>query len=301
MPNANTNIRRSNDLMSGRLIAMPTTAQGAANAVAAAQNSYQNILSVDFPAMPDIIELARRAEYKVTYSPTQPDGIHQYAGTTPLEIPISFKLHSFDKQYCKHGALTLLQLAARLHSFVLPINTAKTTSSTASNATQSLVPPAFSIANFRQRLTDSASMSFGGASSASAPNSTGPFLNGGSTIYSPVVCPLQAIYIDSSSPGICALGYVKDVNVKLGGPWLRGPNNSYNLPSCGEFAFTFVHVPSQGNDQGATAGEVSNVVSNAAFAYADDVRELLYNTRALVGAVGYQSFADNPDNTTSDD
>ena len=79
------------------------------------------VVSFDFPSMPDVVELARSADYYVNYSPVMPDGMHQYRGTKPLEIPLAFKLHAMDRTFCPYGALTLLQLAARLHSFVLPL------------------------------------------------------------------------------------------------------------------------------------------------------------------------------------
>jgi hypothetical protein len=51
------------------------------------------------------------------------DGIHYYKGVRPLDIPFSFRLHAFDKDFCPNGVYTMLQLAGRLHAMALPIDT----------------------------------------------------------------------------------------------------------------------------------------------------------------------------------
>jgi len=84
-------------------------------------NIATQAFSIDFPAMPDQIELARSTSYRIAANMVMPDGIHQYMSTNPLEIPFNFKLHYGDTEYCREGSLTLLKLAARLHSLVAPL------------------------------------------------------------------------------------------------------------------------------------------------------------------------------------
>ena len=262
------NIRRG-DVYCGRLVAMATSYTGMVT-------DTSNMISIDFPAMPDTIELARSAEYEVSSYPQNPDGIHVYKGTKPLEIPFNFRLHSFDKQYCKNGALTLLKLAARLHSFILPIDPT-------GNSNRPAIGTAAAPVS-----TDSASQQ---ASAQAAANKS--FTSASSGFVSPpVTCWLFLMATDQtdSAPGISAIGYVKDVNVKLNGPWLRGPNGSFNLPSSADFSFTFVHHPGHGNAIQATDSDSGDYAGATVTALADDVKRSLYNTRSLVAAPNYQSF-----------
>ena len=291
---ADINIRRDDSLMCGRLVALPTSAttvlQNSANSSA---SSLSNTISIDFPAMPDTIELARSVEYNVTPSLVLPDGIHQYKSTRPLEIPVSFRLHSFDKQYCKQGVLTLLQLAARLHSFTLPISTFGAGGITASIANSTVTQVNGGSPN------ESALLAKAQGGNTSTVSVTGA--NGGNKgqIYAPVACWLYLIWIADNQPGISAFGYVKDVKVVLNGPWLRGPSGSFNLPSSGDFSFTFMHRPGHGNTQTLVNSQFPSTTTESGQAFADDVRAKLYNTRALVYAGNYQGFASNPSNQTS--
>ena len=53
-------------------------------------------ITINFPCMPDTIELARRANYdNLVKTPQNPDGQHQYMSTDPLEIPIEFAVNSY--------------------------------------------------------------------------------------------------------------------------------------------------------------------------------------------------------------
>ena len=81
---SDVNIRRDEQLLCGRLVAMPTTVTMADRAAVRNNRGLSNIVSVDFPAMPDTIELARSADYAVNYNIVMPDGIHQYKGTKPM-------------------------------------------------------------------------------------------------------------------------------------------------------------------------------------------------------------------------
>jgi hypothetical protein len=279
------NIRRDEQLLCGRLVAMPPAPPQVTEQSADSTWGYRNVISIDFPAMPDVIELARSTEYMVSTSLPVPDGIHVYKATKPLEIPISFKIHSFDKQYCKQGAKSLLQLAARLHSFVLPISTysrgitiaplaPKTTST--DNGGQANTAKMESVA--QQNLVYTVQ----GADNAGV---------GG--IFAPVTCWLHLMWIAEDQPGISAVGYVKEVNVKFNGPWLRGPVGSFNLPTSADFSFVFIHRPGHGNAMRYESSAQFPELAESGQAYADDVKNKLFNTRDLVysaSSPGYQGF-----------
>lgn len=228
--------------------------------------------------MPDSIELARGTDYYVNFNPMMPDGIHQYKGTKPLEIPVSFKLHSFDQHYCKQGALTLLQLAARLHSFVLPI-------STFSNNVQ--VVPLAAPSRSNEGQPNQGKME---ADAATTQGFEVVHAGKGGNLYSPVTCWLHLMWTSNSEPGISAVGYVREVKVQFNGPWLRGPNNSFNLPTSADFSFVFIHRPGHGNSGAIVNSQFPPTVANSGHAYAGDVKDVLYNTRHLVWAANYQGF-----------
>ena len=276
------NLRRG-DLLCGRLIAMPTS--NSTNPISIGDTA--NVISVDFPAMPDVIDLVRSTDYMVTSNPIMPDGIHVYRGTKPLEIPFSFSLHSFDDLYCKQGALSLIQLAARLHSFTLPISAQK--------KGYTVIPKAPS-ANPTGGQKDSAALQSQASSETVwqlAPGSVGG-------VSPPVTCWLHLLWAGQGQPGISAYGYVRDVSAKLKGPWLRGPKGSFNLPTSGDFSFTFMHHPGHGN---FTAGAVTDSAFPSSSeqtpgAYADYIKDNFYSTRGLVDANNYQGYADNPSNST---
>ena len=292
--NADVNIRRDEQLLCGRLVALPP-APPQVTQDTAKQWGYKNVISIDFPAMPDVIELARSADYVVSAALPVPDGIHVYKATKPLEIPINFRIHAYDKQYCKKGALTLLQLGARLHSFVLPINTFGNGIRLVPTAATTQIPPgggqatqpdtqAVANSDVRYQVAGANAGSVGG-------------------IYAPVTCWLHLMWIAENQPGISAVGYVREVSVKFNGPWLRGPNSSFNLPSSADFSFVFIHRPGHGNALRYVASEFPTSSAQTGQAFADDVRDKLYNTRDLVysaASPGWQGFQSNPNNTTVD-
>jgi len=251
---------------------------------------FVNTISVDFPAMPDTLELARTADYAVNYNLVMPDGIHQYKGTKPMEIPVSFKLHSFDKQYCKKGALTLLQLAARLHSFVLPISTF--------NSKVTIAPVSGQPAPAPGRTNDASLEAGASQQTVYGVSGANGIKNG--AIYNPVTCWLHLMWTSNDQPGISAVGYVREVKVQFNGPWLRGPNNSFNLPTSADFSFVFIHRPGHGNNQGVSDSQLSPQIAFGGQAFADDVKNKFYNTRDLVVAANYQGFGQNQSNVTVD-
>lgn len=274
MSASDTPIRRPNSIpFCGRLIAVSTQRRLDPNETLSGQSE----LSIDFPAMPDTIELARSAEYEVMTNVTLPDGIHMYKRTHQLDIPFSFKLHSFDREYCPNGALTLLQLAARLHSFILPIGNGASVSTRATAGTPTGATDA--------QLESNAAQTTG----------TGLTSVASGDVFNPVTCRLEIIFIDSNSPGIACTGYLREVSVKLNGPWLRGPNRSFNLPSSGDFSFTFVHHPGHGNGIANTPAGLNPDPQ----AYANLVKDQFYNTRGLSQVANYQGLTDVPEQATA--
>jgi hypothetical protein len=262
----------------GKLVAMPSTSrilQGNDLWGSAEKKG----LAIEFPAMPDSIELSRASEYTVATSPFTPDGLHQYMGTRPMEMPISFKLHAFDANYCQQGALTLLQIAARLHAFVLPI----TTERVAALATTRTVTKGNKTDDETERTAQTGELAW---------KAYGINSNSAANIYPPVTCWLHLIWADEGMPGISCVGYVKDVRVILHGPYLKGPGGSFNLPSAGDFSFTFVHRPGHNNSFGSDSTNTHAQVGAQVNAYATDVRDSFYNTRNLVYVANYKGLDD---------
>lgn len=256
---------------SGRLIALPTS-----NSLEVGRSlDLSDAISIDFPAMPDSIELTRSTEYFVQNSVFMPDGIHQYKGTKALEIPFSFSLHSYDEDFCPNGAYTLLQLAARLHSFTLPIDGGDGDTAI------------FAKAGDQNTSNHEGSQE---ARAASPDGGLGFTHIGGEKIFMPVTCRLELIFTDHDAPGIACTGYVREVSVKLRGPWLRGPGKSSNLPSSADFSFVFVHRPGHGNSFNINTTEFDLQPQ----AYAQTVKKNFYNTRHLVQAANYKGLTDAP-------
>ena len=102
----------------------------------------------------------------------------------------------------------------------------------------------------------------------------------------PATCLLELLYTEEEQPGIVCVGYLKDVKVVLKGPWLRGPNNAFNLPSIGEFGFNFVHHPGHGNFfQGQQQSQYAQQQ-----AYADFVLQNFYRSNKLGRSGNYRGF-----------
>ncbi len=274
MPIQNTPLyRRTKYPLCGRLVVLQTGKVGPYDPLSSIPSSAE----IAFPSMPDSVELARSTEYITAASYPMPDGLHQYKGTQPLIIPFSFKLHCMDSEYCPNGALSILQLAGRLHSFSLPISV---------NADTRI--------NVRVGTGTAGIKPADGTASSVLANAQQPdnlqilSTTGQGDIYPPVTLRLELIYVDSQSPGIMCTGYVKDVRVKLNAPWLRGPNRSNNLPTSADFEFNFVHVPGYGNGTPSRTTQSSFVMAQA---FADDVKNKFFNTLALSDDNGqYQGF-----------
>jgi hypothetical protein len=232
------------------------------------------IVQINFPALPDTVDLVRRANYNVRTSPAFPDGIHQYMGTDVLKIPVEFELHHADRRYCPQGPFTLIQVASELESLVLPIG---------SDRIRLEVGPldADTIGG------DNASRN---QNAAQATQELGGNVDNDVDLFPPPVCYLELMRTTSDGPGIACRGYIDDVGVKFHGPYMKGPGLSFNLPTKAVFSFTFVHNPSHQNAyQGARYGRVAGLRQ----AYAHNVRQRLFNTLDIKAASSaYQGFGE---------
>lgn len=268
--------RRRN--VKGRLVVAPHLTPESLKILNSGAQFVGNTVSIAFPSMPDTIDLVRRANYNVVSTFTLPDGFHQYKGTDPLSIPLSFEVHAFDREFCPQGGLSLLDIAAMMHALTLPISTEDTLITTTSAG--AAVP-----SNVAQ--TNDANVA--NKAGTATPN-TVTVTGGEKSTYFPVPVLLDLIYTGANSPGVHCIGYVNEVATKFHGPWLSGGStNARNLPSKLTVNFTFVHRPSHtnrfSNDQTA-----SNIRQQHVQAFADTVKNRLYNTRSLVKSVSYQGF-----------
>lgn len=242
--------------------------------------SLENNFSIDFPAMPDSIELARQTDYKVVSNMVVPDGVHLYRYTAPLQIPFTFSLHAMDDEYCPKGALTLLQVASRLHALVLPFGDSESTFVTVGN-------DAPMQDNRPQPGQKSPGNDANQQAKSSETNDPTFQVTDNSKFDPPVTCRLELMFTSEKEPGIICTGYVKDVRVVLKGPWLKGPDRAFNLPSSGDFSFTFMHRPAHYNAFSSRKSVNSSLQSQAFSQY---VLERFYNTRGLVGGGDYMGF-----------
>lgn len=266
---------------SGRLIVLRQV--GKVDSVDSDTLGLTEEFAIDFPSQPESIDLDRTANYEVSENMVIPDGVHQYTGTSPLEIPVSFELHYQDRDYCPEGALTLLKVAARLHSFLLPISTAggfsvkvRVGDSGFDNGVEEVPSTGH----------DDDSLGANAIGSNVAPDFS---IEDADSIFYPVTLRLELMYVDDNSPGIVCTGYIKSVGVKLKGPFMKGPGNSRNLPTKAEYSFTFVHVPGYGNNYNSSAGSLGFQRQ----AFANTVKDQLYNTRSLSFGGGYRGLSES--------
>lgn len=262
-------------IITGKLISLSHATQGI-HEYLQNRKTVTNAVVINFPSMPRDIELARKTEYKVATHFAVPDGLHQYQYTSPLEIPFEFELHASDEEYCDQGPLSLLAVAARLHALAMPIRgTGDVTVSVTTIADQ----PRTGTDGGKNLESDNASVQ----------------ITPEKPPYFPVACLLDLIYTGNDSPGISCTGYVKDPSVKLMGPWLRDATGKfYNLPTSAKYSFTFVHRPGHTNKiwPSFNGDQPSYHLGLAVNAYADDIKNRLYNTIGLVQGVDltYQGF-----------
>lgn len=221
---------------------------------------------IEFPAMPEVIKLAREVVYNnLVPTQTTPDGIWLYQHTEPLSIPITFKISAWDDEYCNDGPISLLWLAARLHAFSLPVYSTfpSTPAPLAANASGS-------------GASENAQMSQAVQTARAQANTSDTT---GLAPVAPPVAVLKLISGGANNPGISCRGFVRNVEVSLLGPWLNFPGGGsassdvYNLPSAAEFSFTFVHCPSYTNVPTGASFEQTRTAQ----IFAPDVIQSLYN------------------------
>ncbi len=270
---SNRSSRWSTDAPSinGRLITLVNFSRDSGLAQLRNDSTIQNAIVLNFPSMPDSVDLVRKAVYATHPLFLSPDGaVAWYQYTEPLRIPFSFRLHAFDTDYCPQGALTLLDVAAKLQSMVLPIGERGT--STTASKTAGATGTSTSESNLALSADDPSSRNFNISSDAASAN-----------VRPPVAVLLDLIYAGSDAPGISCVGYLEEVGTKLNGPWLTPPGSgNKNLPTSLDASFVFVHRPSHTNAKQAAQVSVS--------AFADDVKDRLFNTLHLVNATGYQGY-----------
>ena len=287
----------------GRLVSLSSTNDGVADYLSSNRsNEASSSTVIAFPSMPEVVELAREAEYRQTSAPYTPDGIHLYKKTNPLTIPISFSLH-YQDPFCSQGGLSLLLIAAKLHSLILPINNSADRSnigvtvdkyypSAATGVTGTGKPPTPSKDASPPATINEESIAFNNDS-------------GQASTSFPPACLLDLISVGdrNGAPGIRCYGYVKSVNAKLKGPWMRGaieygPDGIRNVPTSADFSFIFVHAPGFSNYFGGTASSPFKLSGLSAFA--QDVLGNLYNTVPLTQGQPetnrYIGIGENPNN-----
>lgn len=239
---------------------------------------------VNFPAMPDVIDFTRTANYNnvAASSPGLADGLHIYTGTSPLTLELSFTLHSYDVDFtAQDGPVALLAIAARLHALTLPI-WQKNTGSLILTAASAIELP-------------KANGSFGSEQALRAlGNPANPFQPIGT--YYPMACQLRIITAAwtrgtiTTDYGVFCRGFVTKATARLKGPWLYGGPNLQNLPSSAEYAITFVHQPGFSNDQ---ANPLQNIQTMA-----QDVYQRFYNQDQLSKLASYTQTAQDAGGAT---
>lgn len=246
----------------GRLIVLQSLQGQDVNTILDQDQRFEGFTAINFPSMGDSIELVRRAEYMVSSPVGFPDGIHMYKGTAPLEIPISFKIHSFDDEYCPEGVKTLLKITGTMQALMLPFGPTGTFVTWNSDSERGT-----------PTRTDNRSVQ------QNAQEPTNTYYTPPQNIYPPATCYLELILTERDNVGVACIGYVKDARCRLCGPFMKGPGISQNLPMIGEFEFTFVHHPGHGNNYTANANYTSPGEQQA---YAQIVKDRLYNTVGLL-------------------
>lgn len=272
-------LRRESFPACGRLIVLQNITQAVMENLIMAHENFTGFTSINFPAMPDAIDLARRAEYVTPAAYGMPDGMPVYKSTSMLKIPFSFKLHYADIEYCVKGAKTLLEVAGLLHALVVPFGPEYVPTTWGAMVEDYVKEKQKEAKEGQQNDSQVKYM-------ASEPtyNLTPP-----PDIFPPATCLLELIRTEFDSVGIACIGYIEEVRARLLGPWMRSHvPGSQNLPTACEYEFTFVHHPGHGN-----AFRTNSRVQEQQ-AYAKTVKERLYNTVALITNTNYRGFSDQP-------
>ena len=300
--------------VTGRLVSLAHASNAVLDYITGKSQTLANSVEIHFPSMPDSIDLVRQANYIVTSNFLVPDGVHQFRDVAPLEIPFKFSLHAFDDD-CPEGSLTLLRIAGQLHALQVPINTNPNLNveAKAVGFNYSGVSMAQEVEDLEKeyrstndsvvlsRLNDAknrmASTRNEAGTQQRADTPAEVNVKNGQEVESvkmPVAVYLDLISAGTNQPGVACVGYIKAVDVKLKGPFLRGQqSDQYNLPTSADYAFTFVHRPGHTNDFLGLYSQPGLALGLQANAFADDIKNKLFNTVGLLsGRVpSYQGFA----------
>lgn len=262
------------------------------------QDDASDQIVINFPCMPDTIDLSRRANYKnLLHTPVVPDGLHFYDYTEPLSIPLSFSLHGYDEDYCgSYGPLMLLSIAAKLHALTLPIRPDDERPEAPTLVLTQVMPNGSTDQALLDKLHAKETADF--------EEKTTYFRNGVEQKISsyarfafPPACSLNIMMAQLGdvpgstnasndgmhSLGINCIGFLTDVRVVFKGPWLQGSfsgDGLRNLPTEAEYSFTFIHQP----------GYTNNILGSSTFPItttANTIYKRLYNTADLSNRVTY--------------
>ena len=228
------------------------------------------------PQLPEEIELPRENQYlQKGDNLIMPDGLFLYQSTNPLEIQLTFTLHATD-DLAEEGAKTLLDIAARLHSLLLPASN-DPLSRTGKAPSAVLAKGIASQENVENRLEQNTNTRL------DAPN-----VQPDEEFSMPPACSLRLMQAGARGLGVNCVGFVKSAVVKFHGPYLQTANSdeSFNLPSAATYSFTFVHNPSYTNSLN-TMGKFIN-------AFGPDVYSYFYNT-AHLAATAQNKYVDVAD------
>lgn len=228
------------------------------------------------PHLPEDIEFSRDNNYdQAGNNPIMPDGLWIYQYTNPQEIPLAFTLHAFD-ELCPQGSQTLLDIAAKLQSLLLPANN------------QTLEDRATALAA-GQSTAKAVSQELSSTSTNPKPgeNNSGVMNQQTKKIAYPPACSLRLIQAGVRGLGVHCVGFVKNASVTFHGPYLQTEDgaNSYNLPTAATYKFTFVHNPSYTNTL-----QMGKVVQ----ALGPDIYSYFYNTGHL-SPMAKNTYADVAD------
>lgn len=267
-----------------QLRSLGSTAKGTAADLTDQDSNVESAgtIKINFPSMPQEIDLTRVSEYTVHNNQALPDGFHVYKHTNPLEIPLSFELSATDREYVLDGPIGLLAIGAKLHALTLPIIQSNADFKTR----QAPKPDAGGLGASENQQVDQADKN------RSAIDRGDNGFDTSAPFYFPPACILNLVVGFNGGHGIRCVGYVSRASVKLRGPWLTATDGSFrNLPSRAQYDFTFVHAPSFTND--FLRGDLSSVVQTLQ-AGARDVFRSFYNTldlssQANLGYVGLEN------------
>lgn len=240
---------------------------------------------INFPAMPELLELARSAVYRnFSESPITPDGYHIYQHTEPMEVPIRFSISARDDDYCNgDGPLALLQTAASLQALQNPIRTGSQSANLGLGSAASVADN--SQGNFTEsQLQNGSSVGVGNTGvTLSSTTATAPFL------FPPACC--MNIILASWNGRQLALqmtGFVRRVGTTFRGPWLQGKFQSgggglQNMPSFLDCDFVFVNQPGYSN----------NFAAPFVMTSAKDVWQNLFDVATLPSSSNVQAIGVN--------